>query len=242
MRCTILQPGYLPWLGFFNQMALSDVFVFFDDVQYDRRGWRNRNRIKSTNGPIWLTVPVIQHGKFDQDLLDTRIDNSSKWARKHIRSIEFNYRSAPFFDLYFPKLNSIISSTHDLLIDLDLHLLHAHMEWFGLDSVRTVRSSELPVANRDKTGRLVDICRLLGVSEYISGPLCRDYMEIDQFDKAGIQVLLHDFSHPEYPQIHGNFIPFMAAIDALFNCGPNARSLIGNAGSLVRFSEYKSGD
>jgi len=240
MRCTILQPGYLPWLGFFNQMALSDLFVFFDDVQYDRRGWRNRNRIKSPNGPIWLTVPVVQHGKFDQDLVATRIDHTQKWARKHIRSLEFSYRKAPFFEAYFPELKRRIQEPHTYLLELDLSIIEAHMNWLGLAGVETVRSSELSIENMDKTGRLVEICQTFNVTEYISGPLCRDYMDVDQFRNAGINVLLHDFSHPAYPQINDEFIPFMAAIDALFNCGESARKLIGDASSLVDYSEYCS--
>lgn len=242
MRCTILQPGYLPWLGFFNQMALSDVFVFFDDVQYDRRGWRNRNRIKSPNGPIWLTVPVIQHGKFDQELLHTRIADTEKWARKHIRSIEFNYRNAPFFHEYYPELKTILSGPFEKLIDLDLRIIREHMNWLGLKRVETHRSSQLNVKTKDKTGRLVEICRIFGIREYISGPLCRDYMDLEQFETAGIEVLLHDYKHPVYPQIHGEFIPYMAAIDALFNCGKDARKLLGDASSLVPFSEYHSGN
>ncbi|MBN1295602.1 WbqC family protein [bacterium] len=242
MRCTILQPGYLPWLGFFNQMALSDCFVFFDDVQFDRRGWRNRNRIKTPNGPIWLTVPVVQHGKFDQDLRDTMIDTSQNWARKHIRSIEFSYRNAPFFNLYFAQLSTVLNERFDRLIDLDDRLIALQMDWLNLRNVRTFQSSELAVTETDKTGRLVEICRVLGATEYISGPLCRNYLDLEQFARAGIRVFLHNYTHPAYPQLYGDFVPYMAAIDLVMNCGPESAAFLGDSSALVDFRSMGSAD
>lgn len=242
MRCTILQPGYLPWLGFFNQMALSDCFVFFDDVQFDRRGWRNRNRIKSPNGPVWLTVPVIQKGKFEQSLRDTQISYSEKWVKKHLRSLEFGYRKAPYFASYFSGIEQILTRQIPLLVDLDLELIKLHMDWFGLTHVKTYRSSEMGIQEMDKTGRLVEICQKLNVTEYISGPLCQNYLELEQFARAGIEVMLHSYKHPEYPQLYGDFTPYMAALDLLFNTGESALSTMKQTDSLIPFSEYESGN
>ncbi|MBN1880356.1 WbqC family protein [bacterium] len=240
MRGTILQPGYFPWLGFFNQMACSDVFVYLDDVQFDRRGWRNRNRIKGPDGPIWLTVPVVQRGKFEQLLTETRIDNSQKWAFKHLKTIEFNYRTAPCFQDYFPELQQIITTSTEYLVDLDIALIEAHLRWLGLTGVRTMRASSLPVKNMDKTGRLVEICRLSGITDYISGPLCRNYLELNQFSESGIQVYLHDYHHPVYRQLHGEFVPFMGTIDLIMNEGPNSTGILKNPEALIEFSKYKS--
>ncbi len=223
-------------------MALSDVFVFFDDVQYDRRGWRNRNRIKSTNGPVWLTVPVVQKGKFDQELLDTMIDQSQNWANKHLRTIEFNYRIAPHFPNYFPEIQVVMSNGHEKLIDLDLALIEAHRQWLGLQSIRTIRSSELNIRNQDKTGRLIDICREIGIDEYISGPLCQDYLDIDLFLKSGIRVLLHHYSHPVYPQKNGDFIPYLATIDLLMNMGPQSLDVLKDETALVDYLDNRSSD
>ncbi|MCD4653619.1 WbqC family protein [bacterium] len=242
MRGTILQPGYLPWLGFFNQMALSDIFVFFDDIQFDRRGWRNRNKIKSPNGPIWLTVPVVQKGKFDQVLLDTAINNTQKWAIKHVKSIEFSYRSSPFFTDLFPGFAEIINGNENNLVELDLALIKRHIELLNLTHVKTWRSSDLDIIDKDKTGRLVEICQKVGITEYISGPLCRNYLDMKLFSAAGISVLLHEYDHPVYKQLYNNFEPYMAAIDLLFNYGPSSLAVLKQENALRDFRECNSGD
>ncbi len=242
MRGTILQPGYLPWLGFFNQMALSDVFVFYDDVQYDKRGWRNRNRIKGISGPIWLTVPVITKGCFEQELRHTQIDNSQNWARKHIEAIRFNYRKAPFFNDFFPEIDSILNTHYDNLTALDLALIDLHVRWLQIDTVKTMRSSDLSIESTDKTGRLVEICLKLGITDYISGPLCRNYLDINQFHQAGLRVLLHEYDHPEYSQLHGEFVPYMATVDLMFNEGDRALEILKQESALVEYFGESSTD
>jgi len=242
MRGTILQPGYFPWLGFFNQMWLSDVFVFLDDVQYDRRGWRNRNKVKSINGSIWLTVPVIQKGRFRQDLKDTLIDNSHQWAIKHIRTLEFNYRSAKFFECIFTEIESILTQGFEFLVDLDIAIIDAHRKWLGLEPIQIFRSSDIVVKDNDKTGRLVEICRSIGINEYISGPLCRNYLDINRFSEAGINVFLHEYKHPNYNQINGTFLPFLSTIDLIFNEGPQSLQILQSESALLPFSKYESGD
>ena len=108
MRAVILQPGYLPWLGFFEQLQRADVFVIYDDVQFDKRGWRNRNRVKGPDGPVWLTVPVIQKGRFRQKVTQVSIDNDYPWRRKHLEAIRRYYSRTPYFDRYFPELEEVI--------------------------------------------------------------------------------------------------------------------------------------
>jgi len=233
MKATILQPGYLPWLGFFNQMEISDIFVFLDDVQYDRRGWRNRNRIKGCNGPIWLTVPVVQKGQFNQSLLETKVNNSAPWAKKQLRTIQFNYKSSPYFEKYYPPLEEILKCNWESLLDLDYKLTHELMKWMGI-TTPTYRSSELEVRDYDKTGRLVDICLQVGVSAYISGPLCKDYMDVSNFEKAGIDVLIHDYHHPEYTQRYPPFVSHLSVLDLLFNEGPESLRILTDQTSLNR--------
>jgi len=123
MRVTILQPSYLPWLGFFEQMHRSDQFVLYDDVQFTRRDWRNRNRIRVQEGSVWLTVPVIQKNKYEQSLLETKIDNSTSWKRKHLESIRCHYSKTPFFDLYFPWCEKTFNREWDFLLDLSLETI-----------------------------------------------------------------------------------------------------------------------
>jgi hypothetical protein len=129
---VVLQPGYLPWLGFFDQMRRADIFVYYDDVQFDKHGWRNRNRIKSPDGAHWLTVPV-RRARLDQRILDVEIDNRAAWARKHVGSIRQFYASAPFLDRYLPELAALLERRWKLIVDLDLAV--AQNGW-GCRSVR----------------------------------------------------------------------------------------------------------
>ena len=117
---VILQPGYLPWLGFFDQMRRSDVFVYYDDVQYDKHGWRNRNRIKTPSGPQWLTVPVRHSGLGSPRIVDVEIDSRTPWVRKHLASIRQAYAAAPFLRQYMPELEELLQRRWERLVDLDL--------------------------------------------------------------------------------------------------------------------------
>src|SRR5262245_36641269 len=120
MRVVILQPGYLPWLGFFDQLYRSDVFVFYDDVQFDRRGWRHRNRIKGPAGGQWLTVPILKRGRYTQRICETRIDRTFPWCRKHLGSVRECYAHAAYFDRYYPELERLLQRNWTFLLDLDL--------------------------------------------------------------------------------------------------------------------------
>jgi hypothetical protein len=242
MRGVILQPGYLPWMGFFNQMLLSDVFIYLDNVQFDKRGWRNRNRIKSPNGPVWLTVPVIQKGRFCQEIRHTKIDNTQNWPKKHLNSIAFNYRTAPYFSVFFKDLECILNTSFESLIDLDITLIEKLKEWLNIESLKTLKSSDMESDTDDKTGRLVALCKQAGITEYISGPLCRNYLDVKQFERAGIRVYLHEYTHPEYVQLHGAFMPFMATIDLIMNEGENSLNILRQESALVSINKADSTD
>ncbi len=241
MRGTILQPGYFPWLGFFNQMANSDIFVFLEDVQFDRRGWRNRNRVKGVSSPILLTVPIQKKGRYEQSLMETRIDNTVPWVRKHLKTIQFNYRKSPYFDRYYPDLEKCLTTPWEFLLDLDLALIECHMSWLGLQ-VKTLRSSNIHVEDMDKTGRLVEICLKAGITDYISGPLCTDYMEYAQFKSADVRLWLHRYVHPEYSQLHSKFEPYMAALDLLFNMGDESLAILKQESALTEYTGEESSD
>lgn len=220
---VVLQPGYLPWLGFFDQVRRSDRFVFFDDVQYDRRGWRNRNRIKGENGePHWLTVPVLHDGV--QRILEVEIDHGRPWARTHLRTIRQLYRRAPFVERYLPELEEVLQRPWERLVDLDLAVIQLMCRWLGVES-RFVRSSELPVSGRS-SDLLLGICRHLGASRYLTGDAARSYLDVDLFAEHGIDVIWQQYHHPVYPQLHGPFQPYLSALDLLLNCGDESGEIL----------------
>jgi hypothetical protein len=217
---VVLQPGYLPWLGFFDQLNRSDVFVYYDDVQYDKHGWRNRNRIKTQSGPLWLTVPVRHGGDGFPRILDVEIDTRTAWARKHVASIRQAYARAPFLATYMPALEELLHRKWERLVDLDIACAALMAEWFGLER-RIERSSTLDVGG-DRTERLVNICRRFGASKYVSGDSARSYLDVPMFERHGIRVEWQQYVHPVYPQLHGGFVSHLSALDLLLNCGDRA--------------------
>jgi len=225
---AVLQPGYLPWLGFFDQLQRSDCFIFYDDVQYDKNGWRNRNRIKSPTGePHWLTVPVHVHN-LAQRLIDTEIDNRQPWARKHIRTIRQFYARAPHLKRYVPELEELLlGTTWERLCDLDLAVVKLLAGWLGLKR-DTMRSSELPV-DGDRSERLVNFCLHVGADRYLSGNAAQSYLDVESFARRGIKVEWQDYKHSTYPQQHGAFVPYLSALDLLLNCGDDSAKLISEA-------------
>ena len=224
MRIAILQPGYLPCLGFFDQELSVDRFVLYDDVQYDRRGWRNRNRIKTPDGWTWLTVPVEQKGKYDQVIRDVKIDNDRPWRKKHIGTVETFYSKAPYFDSLFPEFAEIVSRDWTYLWELDLALI----KWLnGVIGIATpiVLASELE-ASGQKSERLLDICKKLGATEYYSGAAAHHYLDIKLFGDAGIEVYFQEYNHPVYPQLQGEFVSHLSALDLAMIAAPESDRII----------------
>jgi hypothetical protein len=217
---VVLQPGYLPWLGFFDQLHRADVFVYYDDVQYDKHGWRNRNRIKTQTGPSWLTVPVRHGGRGFQQILDVEIDARTPWARKHVASIHQAYARAPFVARYLPVLEELLERRWERLVDLDIACAALMAEWFGLRR-RIERSSTLAIEG-SRSERLVNMCRHFGATKYLSGEAAKDYLDIQLFQQHGVRVEWQQYVHPTYPQLHGEFVPYLSALDLLFNCGDEA--------------------
>jgi len=217
---VILQPGYLPWLGFFDQLRRADVFVYYDDVQYDKHGWRNRNRIKTQDGPIWLTVPVRHGGDAPPRILDVEIDARTPWARKHISSLRQAYARAPFRDRYLAALEAVLEQPWERLVDLDLACAAVIAEWLGLRR-RIERSSILGIGG-ERNERLVNICRHFGATTYVSGEAARSYLDEALFANNGIRVEWQQYAHPNYSQLHGEFVPYLSAVDLVFNCGDAA--------------------
>jgi hypothetical protein len=223
-KLVVLQPGYLPWLGFFDQMRRSDVFVYYDDVQFDKHGWRNRNRIKSPHGPCWLTVPVRHSGLGKPRINEVEVDGRTPWGRKHIGTVRQYYRGAPYLDRYLPELEEVLMRKWESLIDLDLAVVDLLCRWLNLRP-QLHRSSELQIAG-GKTERLVEISRRFGARRYLSGSSARDYLDVDLFGRHGISVEWHDYRHPTYPQQHGDFVSHLSALDLILNCGDRSPSIL----------------
>ena len=221
---VILQPGYLPWLGFFDQMRRSDVFVYYDDVQFDKHGWRNRNRIKTPAGPLWLSVPVLHSGRHGQPILEVEIDNRVPWARKHISSIRQNYTRAPFIDDYLPALDAVLQRPWKYLVDMDMRVVELMGTWLDIQP-RIARSSELGIEG-EKSARLLDICRHFGADCYISGDAAKDYLDFELFAANGIRVEWQEYPHPVHPQLHGEFLPYLSALDLVLNTGAESQKII----------------
>ncbi len=224
MQIVVLQPGYLPWLGFFDQMHRCDLFIVYDDVQYTRRDWRSRNRIKSRNGALWLTVPVINRGRATQLINETRIDYSQNWIRKHLGSISASYASAHFFPYLFPQLQTILEKKHQFLLDLNMDLIMLFREWLKIETPLEY-SSRLGVGGRGSE-RILEICKGVGADRYLTGDAAKDYLEVDRFREAGIEVIYHGYCHPVYKQLHGEFIPYMSVLDLIMNYGTESRAIL----------------
>jgi hypothetical protein len=214
---VILQPSYLPWLGFFDQVRRADFFVFYDDVQFDKHGWRNRNRIKTVRGPAWLTVPVRTKGRMGQRIHEIEIDNTTPWARKHLQSIAQAYARAPHKEPYLGALAEILDWSWTNLADLDIAVSTLMCEWFGLKTP-LYRASVLGIGG-DRNQRLLNLCHHFGCNRYLTGNAAQDYLDIDVFQRHGVSVEWQNYHHPEYPQLHGAFEPYLSALDYMLNTG-----------------------
>jgi hypothetical protein len=228
MKCVILQPSYIPWRGYFHQVREADVFVFYDDVQYDAHGWRNRNRIKSANGSIWLTIPVLQKGARSQSIpiRDIEISWSRDWARKHWTTLCQSYRAAPHFERYAPLLESFYSSRPRRLAEFDVALTRALADQLGIRGTRFLNASEIERPKARRTDDLLAILRHVGADEYVSGPSARTYLDAEAFHRAGVRLTFMRYDYAEYAQLHPPYDPRVSILDLLFMVGPEASGYI----------------
>lgn len=224
-KVSIMQPTYLPWVGYFDLIAQSDYFVFLDSVQFNDRSWQQRNRIKGSDRVLWITVPVLTKGRREQTIKDVIIDKTQNFSDKHIKTISQFYGKAPFFSDYMEGIKSIFDRSHEHLVNLNIDLIGWICEHLGIKK-ELIRSSSLNVEG-SKTELLVNICKCLGARHYLSAEGSRTYIEENNlFDKNGIELSYHSYNHPEYTQLYGDFIPHMSAIDLLLNEGPASLSII----------------
>lgn len=218
MIVTIHQPAYLPWLGYFEKINNADLFIFLDDVQFQKNSFQNRNKIRTKSKPIWLTVPVKTKGLlFKNNIKNIEIDNSINWQRKHINSIKMNYSKAPFFDFFFQKIERFYLTEYLRLADLCFEMTEEFNKLLKI-STPLVKSSELSV-HGSKSELILNLCKKVGATSYLSGANGKNYLDIEKFVSSGVNVEFQDFLQPNYQQCYVGFEPFMSVIDALFCAG-----------------------
>lgn len=229
----ILQPGYLPWLGYFDQAAMADVFVLYDDVQFDSGGWRNRNRILNNGSPLWMTVPVLRTNLFGQLVKDVKIANSH-WQAKHLKSIKHLYFHAPHFEWCYPALEEYLSRcNYQWLLDLNIAGHKVFAELLGIP-LNIKMSSSIESDSSGRTARLVSICSSLGATRYISSDASADYMEEHLWQEAGIELVYQHYPHPQYVQFEHPFVGYLSVVDALMFNGPQSSKFVGISHSKSR--------
>jgi len=220
VNVVILQPSYIPWRGYFDQIRRADLFIFYDDVQYDKQGWRNRNQIKTAQGKQWLTIPVHSRGTREGLLIkDVRIDWSRPWGQQHLKALIFAYNKSPYFRDTLPLLETVYDRRDDCLADFTIETT---ILLSRITSTRFLRSSELPGIDGVRTDRLIQILKQVGAKHYISGPSAREYIEQEKFDQAGITLEYMEYNYPEYPQLYPPFDPYVTVLDMLFMTGSDA--------------------
>lgn len=227
MKCAIVQPAYLPWRGYFHLIQKSDVFVFFDDVQYTDRDWRNRNRIKTANGLRWLTIPVHHAGSIERGrpINEIAIAWEQAWNQKHLATLAQSYSGAPAFRQYLPRLEELYSRKTPLLADFTIESTIAIAGVLGLGARKFLRSSELGVSGR-KTERLLAILERVGADHYISGPAAKAYLEEEKLRGAGITLEYMEYDYPPYEQLYPPYEPAVSILDLLFMEGSRSPQLI----------------
>jgi len=223
MIVSVHQPQYLPWLGYFDKIDRADVFVLLDNVQYKKNEWENRNRIKTPQGPQWLTVPVLY--KFPQLISEVGINDRERWQHRQRQALLSNYRKAPHWPLLEPFFAEIFSRSWETIAELNIHVVRELTTLLGITTPLHV-ASELPPFPDDPDERLIAITGYFGGDAYLAGSGGHDYMDLGKYGDAGVEVIFQEYRHPVYPQLWGDFEPFMSVVDLIYNRGLEALEII----------------
>ncbi len=236
---VILQSSYIPWKGYFDLVNAADVFVLYDEVQYTRRDWRNRNKIIVDGVPKWLTIPVESKGRYEAAITDMQVADD-KWADKHLNTIRHAYRKAPFFADFFPRIEDAYRDAARMsqLYAVNRLFIERLSRMIGAETVFAV-SQDTPRTTSDPTRRLAEICTAHGATMYLSGPAAKAYLDPAVFDDAGIDLRYCDYTgYPAYEQASGTFEHGVSVIDLLLRVGPEAKThLKSHTGKAALFGE-----
>jgi hypothetical protein len=223
MIMSVHQPQYLPWPGYFDKIAQSDIFVFLDTVQFKKNEWQNRNRIKTSQGPQWLTVPVQY--RFPQIIREVQINNREHWQHRQKQTLWTNYRHAPFWHYLEPLFEDILSAPWQLISDLNICCVKRINELLGISTPLYI-ASELDFVHNQPDERLVAIAKYFSADTYLAGSGGHQYMNLSTYERAGVKVIFQDFHFPPYKQLFGQFEPYMSVIDLIYNNGPDSLNIL----------------
>lgn len=225
---AILQPSYIPWIGYFDQIDKVDKFVFYDDVLYTKNDWRNRNKIKADNKAIWLTVPICS--KSNQKINDVKPDSGKNWQKKHLKTLIQYYKKSR----YFNEIYNIVEKNIFLekLVDININIIKDICDYIGTRTTFYISSKLQIGGNRNE--RLINICNFFKAKKYITGYAAKSYLDIELFQRADIEVKFQQYKHPIYEQLgHNNFIPYLSILDLLFNYGKDSLKIIKSGTNYV---------
>jgi hypothetical protein len=222
-RVCIHQPDFCPYIGFFDRLLVCDIFVVLDDVQFIRRGWQHRDKIKTPRGAEWITLSV-EKGEYSQVISDTRLLNGTAWRMDCLNLLQENYRKARFFEEYFPSIRSLFLIEENNLAKFNLRFLRWLLEIFEIQ-IEISLSSALDIEEKS-TKRLINIVEKVGGTHYLTGTGSRDYLDEDLFRRSGLSLEWQNFQHPQYDQLYGDFIPYLSVLDLVFNCGPESKDIV----------------
>ena len=222
-KLLITQSNYIPWKGYFDSINTVDEFVVYDDMQYTKRDWRNRNQIKTPQGLFWLTIPVVVKGKFFQKINETQVSEKN-WGNKHWKTIATNYSNAPYFKEYKDVFENLYKDdTFCNITDININFIKTINSILGINT-KITDSREFEIID-GKTERLIDICKKCNATDYYSGPAAKDYMDEGLFKNNNINVHYFDYSnYSVYPQLFGDFSHFVTILDLIFNTGEKAKN------------------
>lgn len=224
MILTAHQPTYLPWLGLFHKIAIADLFISYDTVQYQTDNWNHRNKIKTSAGAQWLTLSVSRRSHMNSTLSEMALLHEKPWAKKHWRSILQNYRKAPYFSLYADFFEDLYQKEWHSLVELNGYMLRWFLQALGINT--TMQSAtELQIEGR-KNDLALEMCRKTGAKVLIFGALGKQYADVGAFNAVGCTPYFQDYNHPIYPQLYGDFVSHLSIIDLLFNCGDNSLEIL----------------
>lgn len=218
------QPAYLPWLGYFDKLMRSDIFVYLDNVQFEKNSFINRNKIKTPQGAIWLTIPIKIKGHTNKMIREMEIDISKNWRKDHLLAIYLNYKKARKFTELYPELEKLYAVEYKSLSDLCFCHLQFWLRWLGVNK-KIIKASELELTS-NKSELVLEICQKFNATKYISGALGKDYLELDKFEVAGIDVEFQEYHQPVYEQLWGDYLPNLSILDFCFNGGDQASIVI----------------